>query len=252
MSVKKIIPCLDVKDGRVVKGVKFEGLGDVASPVELAKKYCKDGADELVFYDITASVEGRELYAGVLKQVAAEVSIPFAVGGGVNTIEDFERLLEYGADKVSINSGVIKTPGLIEEASRKFGSKHVVFAVDVKAVDKKFHIFTKGGREDTEIDAIDWIKRGADSGAGELVINSIDTDGVKGGFDLSLLKAVCDVVTIPVIASGGAGCTEDFITLFKELPEIDAGLAASVFHFGIVKIRELKQALRRSGIEVRI
>jgi len=250
MSIKRIIPCLDVKDGRVVKGVKFEGLGDVASPVDLAKKYNYDGADELVFYDITASVEGRELYADVLKQVAGEVTIPFAVGGGINTIDDFERTLGYGADKVSINSGVIKNPKLIEEAAKKFGSSRVVFAVDVKKVKNEYHIFTKGGREDTGIEAVEWIKRGADSGAGELVVNSIDTDGVKEGFDLALLRAVCDAVKIPVIASGGAGSIEDFITLFKELPEIDAGLAASVFHFGEVKIPQLKQELLKNGIDV--
>jgi len=252
MSVKKIIPCLDVKDGRVVKGIKFEGLGDVASPVELARKYCKDGADELVFYDITASVEGRDIYADILRQVAKEVTIPFAVGGGINTLDDFGRTLDYGADKVSINSGVIKNPDLIKEAAQKYGSKKVVFAVDVKAVGDKYHIFKQGGREDTGTDAIDWIKRGADNGAGELVVNSIDTDGVKGGFDLKLLKAVCNAVKIPVIASGGAGSIEDFVTLFKEIPEIHAGLAASVFHFGIVKIPELKQALNHNGINVGI
>ena len=241
--MKRIIPCLDVKDGRVVKGVKFEGLGDVASPVELARKYCKDGADELVFYDITASVEKRELYADVLRQVANVVTIPFAVGGGINTLDDFGRILDCGADKVSINSGVIKNPNLIAEAVKKYGSSRVVFAVDVKQVDNVYRIFTKGGKENTEIDAIEWIKRGAANGAGELVVNSIDTDGVKSGFDLPLLERVCEAVTIPIIASGGAGCIEDFITLFKDLPQIDAGLAASVFHFGEVKIPELKQAL---------
>jgi len=249
MSVKRIIPCLDVKDGRVVKGIKFEGLGDVASPIDLAKKYCKDGADELVFYDITASVEGRELYKDVLKQVAKEVTIPFAVGGGINTIDDFGRTLSYGADKVSINSGVIKNPELIKEAAQIYGSHRVVFAVDVKQVGNVYHIFTKGGREDTGIDAIEWIKRGAEQGAGELVINSIDTDGVKNGFDIPLLKAVCNAVKIPVIASGGAGSIEDFISLFKELPEIDAALAASVFHFGDIKIPLLKQELLSNGIK---
>ena len=252
MQIKRIIPCLDVKDGRVVKGVKFEGLGDVASPVSLAKKYCADGADELVFYDITASVESRGLYTDILKQVAKEVTIPFAVGGGVNTIDDFARILDCGADKISINSGVLKNPELINEAAQKYGSKYVVFAVDVKKSNGVYHIFTGGGKEDTGIDAIEWIKRGADNGAGELVINSIDTDGVKGGFDLPLLKAVCDAVTIPVIASGGAGCIEDFIKLFKELPEIDAGLAASVFHFGEVRIPELKQELYKNGISVNL
>jgi len=252
MPIKKIIPCLDVKNGRVVKGVRFEGVNDVASPVDLARKYCEDGADELVFYDITASVEGRELYTNVLKQVLKEVSVPFAVGGGINTLEDFGRVLGYGADKVSINSGVIKNPEFIGEAVKEYGSQRVVFAVDVKQVGGAYHIFTKGGKEDTGLDAIEWIKRGASLGAGELVVNSIDTDGVKDGFDLALLKTVCDAVTIPVIASGGAGCIEDFIKLFKELPEIDAGLAASVFHFGEVKIPELKRKLHTNGISIKI
>ena len=252
MPIKRIIPCLDVKDGRVVKGIKFEGLSDVASPVELAKRYCEDGADELVFYDITASVEGRELNAEVLRQVAKEVTIPFAVGGGINTLDDFERVLSFGANKISVNTGVLKNPGIIGDAARKFSSACVVFAVDVKQVDGKYHIFTKGGKEDTGIEAIEWIKRGAENGAGELVINSIDTDGVRNGFDIPLLRAVCEAVSIPVIASGGAGKIEDFITLFKELPQIDAGLAASVFHFGEVKIPELKQALYNNGIDVLI
>jgi len=252
MSVKKIIPCLDVKEGRVVKGIKFEGLSDVASPVELARKYNKDGADELVFYDITASVENRALSENLLKQVAKEVSIPLAVGGGINTLDDFERMLSCGANKISINSGVIKNPELISEAARKYGSEKVVFAMDVKQVGSSYNVFTKGGREDTKLDAIEWIKRGADNGAGELVINSIDTDGVKGGFDLPLLKAVCNAVKIPVIASGGAGSIDDFITLFETLPEIHAGLAASIFHFGEVKIPELKQALHTAGISVRL
>jgi len=252
MSVKRIIPCLDVKNGRVVKGVKFEGLSDVASPVELAKRYVNEGADELVFYDITASVEERKLSEDVLRQVAKEVTIPFAVGGGINTLDDFERVLGLGADKVSINSGVIKNPNLIAEAAKKFGSDKVVFAVDVKLVGDEYHIFTKGGREDTGIKAISWIKQGAEQGAGELVINSIDTDGVKGGFDLKLLRAVSEVVSIPIIASGGAGSIEDFIKLFKELPVIDAGLAASVFHFQTVKIPKLKQELKSNGINVNI
>jgi len=250
MLKKRIIPCLDVKDGRVVKGVKFEGLNDVASPVELARKYNKDGADELVFYDITASVEGRELYTDILKKVVKEISIPFAVGGGINTIDDFSRTLELGADKVSINSGALKNPELINEAARKYGSNCVVFAADVKSVNGIYHVFTKGGKEDTGINAIEWIKRGAGNGAGEIVVNSIDTDGVKGGFDLPLLEVVCNAVKIPVIASGGAGCIDDFITLFKSLPEIDAGLAASIFHFGEVKIPELKKELFNNGINV--
>ena len=248
MSIKRIIPCLDVKDGRVVKGIKFEDIKEVASPVDLAGQYCKDGADELVFYDIAASVEGRLLNIDILKQIKKEIKIPLAVGGGINTLDDFERVLEFGADKVSINSGAIINPDFIADAAKKYGSHRVVFAVDVKKVGDRYNIFTKGGKEDTKIDAIEWIKRGESLGAGELVVNSIDTDGVKGGFDLPLLKAVCDVVTIPVIASGGAGCVEDFITLFKTLPEIDAGLAASVFHFGVVKIPELKQELAKNGI----
>jgi len=243
MKVKKIIPCLDVKDGIVVKGIKFEGFRDVASPVDLAKQYCNDGADELVFYDITASVENRELIVDVLKQVIEVVTIPLTVGGGIFTLDDIERILGYGADKVSINSGVIKNPDLISTAAKKFGSHRIVFAADIKKVNDVYHVFSKGGREDTGLEAIEWIKRGAENGAGELVINSIDTDGVKRGFDLPLLKEICNVVSAPVIASGGAGCIDDFVILFKTIPEIAAGLAASVFHFGEVKIPELKQAL---------
>ena len=252
MSVKRIIPCLDVKDGHVVKGVKFEGLKELSSPVELAKQYNEDGADELVFYDITASVENRGLLVDLLKQVIGVISVPLTVGGGINTLDDFERVLKYGADKVSVNSGVIKNPELIKEAALRFGNNRVVFAVDVKKVNGTYHIFTKGGREDTGIDAIEWIKRGADSGAGELVVNSIDTDGVKEGFDLPLLKKVCNAVDIPIVASGGAGSIDDFITLFRELPEIDAGLAASIFHFGEVKIPDLKSELHNKGIRVRV
>ena len=245
MSAKKIIPCLDIKDGSVVKGVKFEGLREVASPVDLAKQYNEDGADELVFYDITASIENRELLVNVLKQVIENISIPLTVGGGILTLDDFERVLGYGADKISVNSGVIKNPDLINAAAKKFGSRRVVFAADIKQVNGKYHVFAKGGREDTELDAIEWIKRGAGNGAGELVINSIDTDGVKKGFDLPLLEAVCNVVEIPVVASGGAGSIEDFIILFKTIPQISAALAASVFHFGTVKIPQLKQELLR-------
>jgi len=248
MSTKRIIPCLDIKDGNVVKGVKFEDLKEVASPVTLAKQYNDDGADELVFYDITASVEKRGLLVNVLKQVIENISIPLTVGGGILTLDDFERVLGYGADKVSINSGVIKNPDLVSEAAKKFGSNRVVFAADVKKVNGKYHVFSKGGREDTGLDAILWLKRGAENGAGELVVNSIDTDGVKKGFDLPLLEIVCNTVNIPVVASGGAGCIDDFITLFKTIPEISAGLAASVFHFGEVKIPQLKQELLNHGI----
>jgi len=251
MNEKRIIPCLDVKDGRVVKGINFEGLRDVASPADLAKLYCDSGADELCFYDITASTEGRMLFLDAFKQVAELVSIPLTVGGGLSSLEDIDIALKHGADKVSINSGVIKNPDLISDAAHKYGSQRIVLAVDVKRVDGTFRIFTGGGRENTGLDAIEWIRRGESSGAGELVVNSIDTDGVKGGFDIPLLRAVCDVVSIPVVASGGAGSIDDFIDMFKAVPEVDAGLAASVFHFGEVKIPELKQALRENGINVR-
>jgi len=249
---KRIIPCLDVKDGRVVKGVNFEGLVDVASPVERAKIYCSDGADELCFYDITASAEGRILFTDIFRQVAECVTVPLTAGGGISTLDDINMLINCGADKISINSGAIKNPDLIKEAAQEFGSHRIVLAADVKRVGGVFHVFTSGGKIDTGLDAIEWIKSGEDSGAGELVINSIDTDGVKGGFDLPLLKAVCEAVSIPVIASGGAGSIEDFITLFNEIPQIDAGLAASVFHFGEVKIPELKRALRDNGIDVKM
>lgn len=251
MITKRIIPCLDVRDGRVVKGVNFEGLADVNSPVQLARYYSENGADELVFYDITASSEGRALFSDILQETAKHVFIPLTVGGGINTIEDFDRVLKCGADKVSVNSGAIRTPELIREAALKYGSQCVVLSVDVKRVDGTFRVFSKGGREDTGMEAIAWMKRGIELGAGELVINSIDTDGVKGGFDLELLKAVCEIATVPVIASGGAGSMEDFVTLFKKLPEVDAGLAASVFHFGEVEIPRLKQQLRDCGITVR-
>ncbi len=252
MITKRIIPCLDVKNGRVVKGVNFEGLGDVSSPVELAEYYSNAGADELVFYDITASAEGRALFTDILTQVASRIFIPLTVGGGINTISDFDRVLKCGADKVSVNSGAIKNPLLIEEAAKKYGDQCVVLSVDVKRVDGGFRVFGRGGRDDTGLDAIEWIKRGVSMGAGEIVLNSIDTDGVKKGFDLEMLRAVCEVVDVPVIASGGAGCTADFIKLFKELPLVDAGLAASIFHFGEVKIQELKKELNDNGIIVRL
>lgn len=251
MITKRIIPCLDVKNGRVVKGVQFEGLSDVSSPVELGKYYSDCGADELVFYDITASAEGRALFTDILTEVAQNIFIPLTVGGGINTLEDFDRVLKCGADKVSVNSGVIKNPQLIEEAAKKYGDQCVVLSVDVKRVDGKFMVFAKGGRENTGMEALAWIKRCVDMGVGEVVVNSIDTDGVKQGFDLELLKQVCEIVSVPVIASGGAGCIEDFVTLFKEIPTIDAGLAASIFHFGEVKISDLKDVLDQEGIIVR-
>ena len=252
MITKRIIPCLDVKNGRVVKGVNFLGLADVSSPVSLAKYYSDNGADELVFYDITASFEGRALFTDILTEVARTIFIPLTVGGGINTVDDFDRVLKCGADKVSVNSGAIRDPSLIGEAARKYGDQCVVLSVDAKRVGGKFSVFAKGGREDTGIDAIEWIKRGVASGAGEIVLNSIDTDGVKGGFDLEMLDAVCNAVNVPVIASGGAGSKEDFVTLFNSIPKVDAGLAASIFHFGEVEIKDLKETLRKEGINVRV
>ena len=251
MITKRIIPCLDVKDGRVVKGVNFNNLNDVSSPVTLGKYYSDCGADELVFYDITASSDGRKLFTEILTEVAQNVFIPLTVGGGINTVEDFARVLKCGADKVSVNSGAIKNPDLILQAAKKYGNQCVVISADVKRVDGKFTVFAKGGRENTGIEAISWIKKCVSLGAGEVVVNSIDTDGVKKGFDIELLKEVCASVNVPVIASGGAGCIQDFITLFKEIPTIDAGLAASIFHFGEVKISDLKKQLASSGIIVR-
>ncbi|MBS7403240.1 MAG: imidazole glycerol phosphate synthase subunit HisF [Oscillospiraceae bacterium] len=252
MITKRIIPCLDVRDGRVVKGVNFKGLSDVSSPVELGQYYSDNGADELVFYDITASSEGRALFTDILRRVAERIFIPLTVGGAINTVEDFDRVLKCGADKVSVNSGAIRDPDLIYAAAKKYGSQCVVLSADVKRVDGRFTLFAKGGRENTGLDAIEWIKRAVQRGAGEIVLNSIDTDGVKRGFDLEMLSAVCQEVSVPVIASGGAGCAEDFVTLFKTLPRVDAGLAASVFHFGEVSIPQLKAQLRDNGIPVRI
>ena len=252
MITKRIIPCLDVKAGRVVKGVNFLGLSDVSSPVKLAKFYSDSGADELIFYDITASVEGRALFTDILTQVASQIFIPLTVGGGIQTLDDFDRVLKCGADKVSVNSGAIRDPSLIGAAARRYGDQCVVLSVDAKRVDGSFHVFAKGGREDTGMDAIQWIRRGVAEGAGEIVLNSIDTDGVKKGFDLEMLAAVCDAVNVPVIASGGAGCEQDFVTLFETLPKVDAGLAASIFHFGEVSIPELKRTLARRGIPMRV
>ena len=251
MITKRIIPCLDVKDGRVVKGVNFLSLADVSSPVKLAKYYSDNGADELVFYDITASAESRKLFTDILVEVASTIFIPLTVGGGINTVEDFDRVLKCGADKVSVNSGAIRNPDLIKQAAMKYGDQCVVISADVKRVDGVFHVFAKGGREDTKMEAVEWIRRCVSNGAGEVVLNSIDTDGVKNGFDLEMLEQVCDAVNVPVIASGGAGCKEDFVTLFKTLPKVDAGLAASIFHFGEVEIRDLKKTLRENAINVR-
>ncbi|MBQ3527905.1 MAG: imidazole glycerol phosphate synthase subunit HisF [Clostridia bacterium] len=252
MITKRIIPCLDVRDGRVVKGVNFDGLRDVSSPVELAKFYSDGGADELVFYDITASSDGRALFTDILCETAKKVFIPLTVGGGINTVADFDRVLNCGADKVSVNSGAIRNPDLIYEASKLYGDQCVVLSVDVKRVGGEFRVFAKGGRVDTGMEALSWIKRCVDNGAGEIVVNSIDTDGVKGGFDIEMLRAVCDIVSVPVIASGGAGKSDDFIDLFKTLPGVDAGLAASIFHFGEVDIRDLKNEMKKAGIPARI
>lgn len=252
MITKRIIPCLDVKNGRVVKGVNFEGLNDVSSPVELAKYYSDNGADELVFYDITASAEGRSLFTDILCEVASTIFIPLTVGGGISSVADFDRVLKCGADKVSVNSGAIRNPELVYEAAKLYGDQCVVLSADVKRVDGVFRVFAKGGRENTGMEAIEWIKRCVDNGAGEVVVNSIDTDGVKGGFDLEMLDEVCNAVSVPVIASGGAGKAEDFITLFKTLPKVDAGLAASIFHFGEVEIPELKKLLNKNDIAVRL
>ena len=252
MITKRIIPCLDVRNGRVVKGTNFQGLQDVSSPVELGKVYSDNGADELVFYDITASAEGRKLFTDILTEVASTIFIPLTVGGGINTLEDFDRVLKCGADKVSVNSGAIRDPDLVRSAARLYGDQCVVLSADVKRVDGQFRVFAKGGREDTGMEAIGWIKRCVANGAGEVVLNSIDTDGVKGGFDLPMLEAVSDAVDVPVIASGGAGSAEDFVTLFQTLPKVDAGLAASIFHFGQVKIPELKGLLKENNIPVRL
>lgn len=252
MITKRIIPCLDVKDGRVVKGVNFSGLSDVSDPVELARMYSDSGADELVFYDITASSEGRKIFTDILSRAASNVFIPLTVGGGISTLDDFDRVLKCGADKVSVNSGAINDPDIIQKAAKTYGSQCVVLSIDAKRADGGFKVYAKGGRVKTELDAVSWAKRGEDSGAGEIVLNSIDTDGVKNGFDLEMLKAVSDVVNIPVIASGGAGKPEDFLTLFKTLERVDAGLAASVFHFGQIDIRMLKQYLKQNGVNVRI
>ena len=251
MITKRIVPCLDVRDGKVVKGVNFEGIRDVADPVEMAKFYNESGADELVFYDITATVEGRSLFADVLEKVASQIFIPLTVGGGISTLDDFDRVLKCGADKVSVNSGAIKDPDIIEKGAKKYGDQCVVLSMDIKRVDGKFHLFSHGGRQDTGIDALQWAVDGVERGAGELVVNSIDTDGVKGGFDLELLDEIAARVNVPIVASGGAGKMEDFAELFRH-PGMDAGLAASIFHFREVDIMELKQYLRGEGINVRL
>ncbi len=251
MVSKRIIPCLDVRNGRVVKGVNFEGIQDMADPVELARWYNETGADELVFYDITASFEGRALFTDILRAVASEIFIPLTVGGGINTVDDFDRVLKCGADKVSVNSGAIKDPSLIGAAAKRYGDQCVVLSMDVKRVDGQFRVFAKGGREDTGIDALEWARRGEALGAGEIVLNSIDTDGVRGGFDLEMLRAIGEIVKIPLIASGGAGKMEDFLELFR-YDRIDAGLAAGIFHTKKVNIWDLKRYLGACGVNMRM
>ena len=251
MLAKRIIPCLDVKGGRVVKGTNFQGLRDMADPVEMARFYNAAGADELVFYDIPASAEGRALFTDILRAVASEVFIPLTVGGGIRTLADFDRVLKCGADKVSVNSGAIADPSLIGAAAKRYGDQCVVLSMDVKRVDGCYHLFAKGGREDTGIDALDWAVRGVAAGAGEIVLNSIDTDGVKQGFDLEMLDALAARVHVPIVASGGAGKMEDFAELFAH-PGMDAGLAASIFHTRQVEIRALKAFLHSRGVAVRL
>ncbi len=251
MLAKRIIPCLDVKHGRVVKGTNFSSLKDVSDPVELAAFYSDSGADELVFYDIVASAENRSLFCDVLREVARNVFIPLTVGGGINTLDDFDTVLKCGADKVSVNSGAIKNPDLIGNAAKRYGNQCVVLSMDVKLCDEGYRVYSLGGRVKTDIDAIEWAKFGEESGAGELVINSIDTDGVKNGFDLPLLEKIVNAVNIPVIASGGAGSVEHFKELFKRV-NVDAGLGASVFHYKDFTIGQLKRELKSSGVEVRI
>ena len=251
MLAKRIIPCLDVKDGRVVKGMNFTGLKDMADPVEMARFYNAAGADELVFYDITASAEGRNLFTDVLRRTASEVFIPLTVGGGIRSLDDFDRVLKCGADKVSVNSGAIADPSLIGKAAKRYGDQCVVLSMDVKRLDGQFRVFAKGGREDTGLDAMEWAVRGVGDGAGEIVLNSIDTDGVKGGFDLEMLDALAARVSVPIIASGGAGTMEHFAELFQH-PGMDAGLAASIFHTRQVEITDLKRFLRDRGVEVRL
>lgn len=251
MLTKRIVPCLDVNHGRVVKGVKFQGLQDVDDPVELAKFYSEAGADELVFYDITASNEEREIFLDVVEKTAYNVYIPFTVGGGIRTIDDFNKVLRAGADKVSVNSAAVKNPQLITEAALKFGNQCVVLSIDAKRSGDSWEVYINGGRTPTGIDAVEWAIRGERLGAGELVLNSIDADGVKTGFDLELNRTVSGAVRLPVIASGGAGTKEHFLDVFRK-GKADAGLAASVFHFGEIDIRELKKYLKENGVNMRI
>lgn len=250
MLSKRIIPCLDVKDGRVVKGINFVGLKDVGDPVECAKMYNRQGADEIVFLDITATHEGRKTMADVVRKTAKEVFVPLTVGGGISSVEDFRTLLLAGADKISINSAAVKNPSLISEAADKFGSQCVVVAIDAKRIDGSFHVVVHGGRIDTGIDAIKWAKKAQELGAGEILLTSMDADGTKEGFDIELLNAVCNVVSIPVIASGGCGKLEHFSQVFLE-SKADAALAASLFHYNELTVGQVKTHLREKNIPAR-
>ncbi|MFD2627278.1 imidazole glycerol phosphate synthase subunit HisF [Oceanobacillus kapialis] len=251
MLAKRIIPCLDVDKGRVVKGKKFQNIQDVADPVELAKRYNEAGADELVFYDITASNEERDILADIVEKVAAEIAIPFTVGGGLRTVEDIHKILRSGADKVSVNSSAVANPQLIQDAAWKFGSQCVVLSIDAKRTeDNRWMVYTKGGRHNTGLDAIEWAKRGEALGAGEIVINAIDTDGEKNGYQLTLIKQLAQAVNIPIVASGGAGQLHHFSDVLQE-GYADAALAASVFHYNEIPIPALKQYLMKNEIIVR-
>ncbi len=251
MLAKRIIPCLDVKDGRTVKGTNFVNLRDAGDAVELAKIYSTNGADELVFLDITATVEKRRTLSKLVKRIAAEINIPFTVGGGINTIEDIEILLSAGADKVSINTSAVKNPNILSEAARNFGSQCIVLAIDAKKNENQWKVFLNGGRIETEWDAIEWAKRGVDLGAGEILLTSMNADGTQNGFEVELTRKVSETVNVPVIASGGAGKLEHFAEVFEK-GKADAALAASVFHFGEIEIPTLKNYLRERHIEVRI
>ena len=251
MYCKRIIPCLDVKDGKVVKGINFVGLKEVGSPVELAKKYYEDGADELVFLDITASHENRNTMLDIVKEVAKVIFIPFTVGGGIRTIEDIKETLRAGADKVSLNSIIIKNPDLINEASKIYGSQCIVAAIDAKKNNDSWNVYINGGRIDTGIDVIDWIKEVQERGAGEILLTSMDSDGTKDGYDIELLRKANQVCKVPLIASGGCGSLEHFLEVFKE-DVSDAALAASLFHYGELTVEQVKTYLKENGISVRL
>jgi cyclase len=251
MLTRRIIPCLDIKNGRTVKGVNFEGLRDAGDPVELARRYSEEGADELVFLDITATLEKRRTLAALVSRIAREINIPFTVGGGIKSVDEIEELLKAGADKVSLNSGIVKNPGLINKASNAFGAQAIVAAVDAKRKGASWNVFIHGGTEDTGMDAIEWMKEVEERGVGEILLTSMDRDGTKSGFDLELLRLINQTVHLPVIASGGAGTIQHCLDAIS-LAQADAVLAASIFHFREIEIAELKQQMKISGIPTRI